>query len=106
MSFLGVFHVDVYPDGVRFDDVCDAISAAWHADHFELAEQIAREYGLYDQVCLRCARRWISAAGSPSPELQRLVGTSRAYQLCNDCRWALTAPKRLRSRNPHGEISH
>lgn len=97
MSFRrGIFHVDVFPNGVLFEDVCDAISAAWHADHFELAEQIAREYGLYDQICLRCAQRWPAAAGSPSAELQRQIGASHAYQLCHECAWTLTIPKRLR----------
>jgi len=102
---LGIFHVDVFPDGVRFEDVCAAISAAWLADNFDLAEQLAREYGLYDQVCLRCASRWIaSSPHRPPPALIRLVGDRRAYQLCNDCAWYLSGP--TRTTNPCGEISH
>lgn len=90
---LGLFHVDVYPDGVRFEDVCSAISAAWLAGHRQLAKDIAQEYGLYDQVCLRCASSRISAA--PVHIDRRKQFSDLLYQLCTDCLYAETLNERM-----------
>lgn len=80
---LGIFHVEVWPDGVRFEDVCAAISAAWLAGHRQLAKDIAQEYGLYNQVCLRCASSRIS--GAPVHIDRRQQFSDLLYQLCTDC---------------------
>lgn len=94
MSFcLGLFHVDVFPDGARFEDVCAAISAAWLAGHRILAKDIAQRYGLFDQVCLRCASEFIS--GAPVHVERRQQFSELLYQLCTDCLFKETIDERM-----------
>lgn len=49
-----------FPDGARKEDIQAAMQAAWLADNVALSTEIAKRYGVFGRVCLRCAgdRRW------------------------------------------------
>lgn len=46
----------VFADGTKFEDVQAAIQAAWLAESYQLAGEIAIRYGLWDFLCLCCAK--------------------------------------------------
>lgn len=79
-------HVYVFPDGVRFEDFRAALQAASLVEDFALAAEIARRYGFYDLICLRCASALIGAT-PPTPTHDRNEWIF--YQLCMNC-WSKT----------------
>lgn len=55
LHFNGVAYV--FPNGDDFEVIRHAIQAAWLADGYYLAFDLACRYGLHDVMCLRCVQR-------------------------------------------------
>lgn len=66
-------------------DIQAAIQAAWIASP-PFAAELAKRYGLYDCVCLRCATKPLAAV-DPTKVSLHFYG-ALAYQLCLDCHYA------------------
>jgi hypothetical protein len=74
-------------DDVSIDNVRDAVAAAWIVDR-NVAVEIAKRYGLYDNTCLRCGWGPLAAV-DPTNVLMALYG-ALAYQLCLKCHYDAT----------------
>lgn len=87
----------VFADGTRFEDVRAALQAAWLADDFTLALNLARRHGVDRIVCVRCASaRSINTA---TMEMEHLAQEQLApvwWYLCRPCRHDVLAVPRLR----------
>ncbi len=67
------------------ENIQAAIQAAWIADP-TFAAELAKRYGLYDSVCLRCASAPLAAV-DPTKVSLKTYGPL-AYQLCLECHYA------------------
>jgi hypothetical protein len=54
-----VWPVIVFSDGACKENVQAAMQAAWLASDTALSAEIAKRYGLYGRLCLRCAQAGI-----------------------------------------------
>ena len=76
------FIEDATIDDIPIGEIQAAIQAAWRADP-AFAAEVAKRYGLYDKVCLRCVNAPLTAFEPSSLLKQRL--DKLAYQLCVHC---------------------
>jgi hypothetical protein len=88
-------------DGTRVADVQAAIQAAWLVNK-PFAAELAKRYGLYDRVCLRCADRPLAAI-NPTNVTLAVLGTL-AYQLCLDCHYTESRDQLRHAVNVRGNL--
>lgn len=70
------FDPNRFTDAQELRDVRAALQAAWLADADHTAVEIAQRYGLYGELCLRCASwetRWVLCAACARHEMRRSV---------------------------------
>ncbi len=85
-----LFDVEVFPDGETIQDVCAAIQAAFLVDR-DFATDLAKRYGLYNNICLRCTADRIASTSTVTQ-----TAPTWHYQLCNNCYWFIHRMEQLR----------
>lgn len=67
------------------ENIQAAIQAAWMVSP-AFAAELAKRYGIYDRMCLRCANNPLAVV-DPTKVLVEALG-KLAFQLCLDCHYA------------------